>query len=101
MVARTLDSTNSDVVWDNFHICQGHKANTPYSQIGKRGGKSHDLKLEKHPNAIRQAQHFKSLLDSGKSDSQSELARLTDTPAALFPRISDSLASPTKSAPKP
>ena len=33
LVARTLDSTNSGVVWDKFHIYQGHRA---YIQIGTK-----------------------------------------------------------------
>jgi hypothetical protein len=80
MVARTLDSTNFGVVWDNFHVFQGHRANTPYIQIGRKGGKLHDLKLEKHPNAIKQSLKYQGLLESGQVDSQSELARRTRTP---------------------
>ena len=57
MVARTLDSTNSGIVWDNFQVFQGHGTNTPYIQIGTKGGKSSHLELEKHSNASKQALH--------------------------------------------
>ena len=72
LVARTLDSTNSGTIWDKFKVFQGHRSNTPYIQIGRNGGKSHDLKLEKNPNAIKQALQYQGLLDSGQVDSQSE-----------------------------
>ena len=65
LVARTLDSTNSGVVWDKFHVYQGHRVNTPYIQIGTKRKNPPRLKLEKHPNAIRRALHYKELLDSG------------------------------------
>ena len=71
--ARTLDSTNSGVVWDKFYIYQGHRVNTPYIQIGTKRKNPPRLKLEKHPNAIRRALHYKELLDSGQVDSQGEL----------------------------
>ena len=80
MVARTLDSTNSGVVWDKFYIYQGHRVNTPYIQIGTKRKNPPRLKLEKHPNAIRRALHYKELLDSGQVDSQGELSRLSGTP---------------------
>ena len=66
LVARTLDSTNSGTIWDKFKVFQGHRSNTPYIQIGRKGGKSHDLKLEKHPNAIKQALQYQGLLDPAK-----------------------------------
>lgn len=84
LVARTLDSTNSGVVWDNFKVFQGHRANTPYIQIGQKGGKSNNLKLVRHSNAIKQALQYQGLLDSGQVDSQTELARLTCTPRSTI-----------------
>ena len=80
MVARTLDSTNSGIIWDKFKGFQGHRANAPYIQIGRKGCKSRHLKLEKHPNAIKQALQYQVLLDSGQVDSQTELARISGTP---------------------
>ena len=80
MVAQTLDSTNSGIVWDKFQVFHGHKSSTPYIEIGVRRHESTRLKLERHPNAIKQALHIQDLLDSGQADSQSELARLTRTP---------------------
>ncbi len=76
LVARTLASTNSGVVWYKFHIYQGHRVNTPYIQIGTKRKNPPRLKLEKHPNAIKRALHYKELLDSGQVDSQGELSRL-------------------------
>ena len=83
LVARTLDPTNSGVVWDKFYIYQGHRVNTPYIQIGTKRKNPPRLKLEKHPNAIRRALHYKELLDSGQVDSQGELSRLSFTPRRL------------------
>ena len=80
LVARTLDPTNSGVVWDKFYIYQGHRVNTPYIQIGTKRKNPPRLKLEKHPNAIKRAFHYKELLDSGQVDSQGELSRLSGTP---------------------
>ena len=80
LVARTLDPTNSGVVWDKFYIYQGHRVNTPYIQIGTKRKNPTCLKLEKHPNAIKRALHYKELLDSGQADSQGELSRLSGTP---------------------
>jgi hypothetical protein len=84
LVARTLDPTNSGVVWDKFYIYQGHRVNTPYIQIGTKRKNPPRLKLEKHPNAIKRALHYKELLDSGQVDSQGELARLTGTPRSTI-----------------
>ena len=83
LVARTLDPTNSGVVWDKFYIYQGHRVNTPYIQIGTKRKNPPRLKLEKHPNAIRRALHYKELLDSGQVDSQGELSRLSGTPRTI------------------
>jgi hypothetical protein len=80
VVARTLASTNSGVVWDKFHVDQGHRVNTPDIQIGTKRKNPPCLKLEKHPNAIKRALHYKELLDSGQVDSQGELSRLSGTP---------------------
>ena len=80
MVARTSDSTNFSVVWDKFHIYQGHRAHTPYLQIGRKRRDPGQLKLDRHANAIKQALQYQGLLDSGEVDSQAELARLTGTP---------------------
>ena len=75
-----LDSLKPFVVWDKFHVYQGHRANTPYIQIGTTRKNPPRLKLEKHPNAIRRALHYKELLDSGQADSQGELSRLGGSP---------------------
>ena len=79
LVARTLDSTNSGVVWDKFHIYQGHRRNTAFIGIGRRH-RPRRLKIDKHPNALKQALHYKELLESGQADSQGELSRLCGTP---------------------
>ena len=75
-----MDSTNSGIVWDNFQVYQGHRATRPYIEIGVKRHQSPCLKLERHPNAIRQALQYQELLDSGQADSQSEIARLTRVP---------------------
>jgi len=80
LVARTSDSTNFSIVWDKFHIYQGHRAHTPYIQIGRKRRDPGQLKLDRHSNAIKQALQYQGLLDSGQADSQAELARLTRTP---------------------
>ena len=51
----------------------------PFIQIGRKPRRRR-LKVEKHPNALKQALHYQELLDSGQADSQSELARLCSTP---------------------
>ncbi len=61
LVVRTLGSTNSGVVWDKFHVYQGHRANTPYIQIGTTRKNPPRLKLE-HPNTIKRALHYRELL---------------------------------------
>ena len=80
MVARTLDSSNSGIVWDKFQVFQGHRRNVPYIQTGPKRPKSRRLKVSKHRNAVKQALHYQDLLDSGQADSQVELAQLTRTP---------------------
>ena len=80
MVARTLDSTNHGLIWDKFHIYQGHKVNAPYIRIGEKGRKPRLLKVQKYPNPLKQALCYRQLLESGQADSQSELARLCGTP---------------------
>ena len=45
-----------------------------------RSGPNGRIRLEKHPNAIKRALHYKELLDSGQVDSQGELSRLSGTP---------------------
>ena len=84
MVARTLDSTNSGVVWDKFHVFQGHKRNTPFIQIGKRR-RSRRLNVAKQPNPLKQALAFQDLLDTGQADSQVDLSRLCGTPRSTNP----------------
>ena len=36
LVAHASDSSNIGLVWDKFHVHQGHRSNTPFIQIGKR-----------------------------------------------------------------
>ena len=59
MVARRLDST---------------RRNTAFIGIGRRHRPRH-LKVDKHPNALTQALHYRELLESGQADSQGELSR--------------------------
>ena len=79
MVARTLDSPNSGVVWDKFQVFQGHRRNAPYIQIGPKCSKLRCLNVPEYPNAVKRALHYQDLLDSGQADSQVELAQLTGT----------------------
>ncbi len=80
MVAQTLDSSNIGVVWDKFHIYQGHTVNTPYIRIGRQGPKLRRLKVNKHRNPIKRALCFRELLDSGQADSQGDLSRRCSIP---------------------
>ncbi len=80
LVAQTSDSSNIGLVWDKFHIYQGHMANTPYIRIGQKGRKPHCLKIAKHPNPIKRAHCFQELLDSGQADSQGDLSRRLGIP---------------------
>ena len=75
-----LDSPNTGLVWDKFPIRQGHRRNAPYIQIGRKGRKPRGIKVQNHPNAFKQALHYQELLESGKADSQAELARLCGIP---------------------
>ncbi len=79
-----LDSSNFGLVWDKFHVFQGHRQNRPYIQIGRKDRKPGRLKFERHSNALKQALHYQDLLDSGQADSQVELARLIDTPRSTI-----------------
>jgi len=73
-----LDSTNSEIVWDKFQVFQGHKSSTPYIEIGRQPRRT-ALKVAKHRNPLKQALEYKSLLDAGEVDSQTEIARLCRT----------------------
>ena len=79
LVARTLDSTNFGIVWDKFHVYQGHRQNTPFIQIGKRR-KPRRITPRKEANAIKQALAYRELLDNEEANSQGELARLSGIP---------------------
>ena len=80
MVAQALDSSNIGVVWDKFHVFQGHRVNAPYIRIGKKRRKPRRLRIDKHPNPIKQALCFRELLDSGQADSQGDLSRRCGIP---------------------
>ena len=59
-------------VWDKFHIYQGHRRNTAFIGIGigiDRRHRPRRLKADKHPNALKQALHYRELLESGQADS--------------------------------
>ena len=71
--------TEPSGVWDKFHIYQGHRRNTAFIGIGRRH-RPRRLKVDKHPNALKQALHYRELLESGHADSQGELSRLCGTP---------------------
>jgi hypothetical protein len=79
-----LDSANSGIVWDKFQVFQGHKANTPYIQIGRRTPQSDPTKLVHHQNPLKRALQYRSILDAGDADSQAHLARLCDTPRSTI-----------------
>jgi len=72
------------LIWDKFHIYQGHKRNTPYIAIGRKGQKPGKFKKKKHPDALKQALHYRDLLDSGQADSQGKLASLIGTPRSTI-----------------
>ena len=55
-------------VWDKFHIYQGHRRNTAFIGIGRRH-RPRRFKVDKHPNALKQALHYRELLESGQADS--------------------------------
>jgi hypothetical protein len=74
LVARTLDSSNLGLISDKFHISHGHRANSTYIRIGKKGCNRRLLKVPSHPNPLKQALHYRELLESGQADSQTELA---------------------------
>ena len=84
MVARTLDSANSGIVWDKFQVFQGHRSNTPYIQIGLRTPQSDLTKLVHHQNPLKRALQYRSILDAGDVDSQAHLARLCDSPRSTI-----------------
>ena len=75
--------TEPGLLWDKFHIFQGHKRNTPFIQIGKRR-RSRRLKVAKHPNPLKQALAFQELLDTGHAGSQVELSKLCGTPRSTI-----------------
>ena len=83
LVARALDSTNSGIVWDSFEVHQGHKSNTRYIEIGRQPRRI-ALKIAKHRNPLKQALEYQALLDAGEVDSQTELARLCNTPRSTI-----------------
>ena len=103
MVARTLDSTNPGLVWDKFHVYQGHRVNTPFIRIGAKRGKPGRIGLDRHRNALKQALHYQAILDSGQADSQEDLSRRCGIPRTtisaylrllgLDPEIQDCLLS--------
>ena len=68
------------MVWDKFHIYQGHRVNEPYISIGKRGPKAYRLRVDEHANPIKRALCFRELLDTGQADSQGDLSRLCGIP---------------------
>ena len=72
--------TEPGVVWDQFPVFHGHKVNSPYIRIGKKGRKPRRLKIDKHPNALKRALCFRELLDSGQADSQGDLSRRCGIP---------------------
>ena len=74
--------TEPGLLWDKFHIFQGHKRNTPF-QIGKRRP-SRRLKVAKHPNPLKQVLAFQELLDTGQAGSQVELSKLCGTPRSTI-----------------
>jgi len=53
--------TELNEVWDKFHIYQGHRRNTAFIGIGRRH-RSRRLKVDKHPNTLTQALHYRELL---------------------------------------
>ena len=75
-----MDSSNTGLVWDKFHISQGHRSNTPFIQIGRRRPERRRLRETEHSNPFKLALHYQELLESGQADSQTELARLIGTP---------------------
>ena len=68
------------MVWDKFHVYQGHRVNTPYIQIGVKPGDRSRIGLDTHRNALKQALHFQDVLDSGQADSQEDLSRRCGIP---------------------
>lgn len=76
--------TEPGVVWDQFPVFAGHRGNSPYIRIGHKGRERHAPKVRRHANALKQARHYRDLLDSGQVDSQTHLARLTDTPRSTI-----------------
>ena len=83
MVAHASDSSNIGLVWDKFHVYQGHRSNTPFIQIGKRR-RSRRIEVAKHTNPLKQALAYQDLLDTGQADSQVEISRLCGTPRSTI-----------------
>ena len=78
LVAQRLDSLNHPASGISS-IYQGHRRNTAFIGMGRRH-RPRRLKIDKHPNALKQALHYRELLESGQADSQGELSRLCGTP---------------------
>ena len=75
------------MVWDEVPVFQGHRVNSPYIRIGKKGRKLHRLKVAKHANPIKQALCFQELLASGPADSQVDLSRRCGIPRTTITAI--------------
>jgi hypothetical protein len=86
MAARTLDSTNSEAIWDKFKICQGHRGHSPYIQLGTKRRKPDSLKVDNHRNALKQARQYQEFLSSGQADTRTELASLAGIPRTTISR---------------
>ena len=65
-----MSSLNKSVVWDKFHVFQGRRGKTSFIDIGT----SPQLKPNTYPNPIKEAIHYRWMLDSGKAKSQADLA---------------------------
>jgi len=70
-------------VWDKFLISKGVRRNTRYIEIGRQPRRT-ALKVAKHCNPLKQALAYKSLLDAGEVDSQTDLARFCGTPRSAI-----------------
>ena len=74
MVARTLDSSNHGLVWDKFQIYQGHKRYSHFIQIG-RLPPDRPVQISRDPNPLKQALQYLELIETGRVDSQTDLAQ--------------------------
>ena len=72
MAPARLDSLKPFVVWDKFHVYQGHNWHTPFITIGTSPPNQPKI----YQNPIKIALQYKKLWDDGQARSKAEVAEL-------------------------